>query len=137
MTPKRRLAVPAFVCSLLVSAAAGGCSSGTADPKPPELDALTMSDTAVASKDGFPGDYDVLGKISYHDPDGVVAKIRVFGGSTPRDVELSAVSASVSDHEFGLTFQNVKPGATFDYEVAVVDNDGLESNHSKQTVHIP
>ena len=124
------------IAALLVT----GCSSSSStDNKPPIIDDLTMPDTATQSKSD-PTLYECVGTISAHDPDGVITKGRIYAqGAAPLDLDLAGpnVQPSFSKAQFVVQFAKAQSGATIPYEVAVIDNDGAESDHVKKTAKIP
>jgi hypothetical protein len=116
-----------------------GCSGATNTA--PIIDKLDMPDTSAVSTDkavcgNAPTCFVVKGSLGYHDDDGTVRLLRVYvPASQPGPIINKDIPAEAKgEHELILSFSGVPSGTKIDYEVAVVDSEGLESAHTKKSV---
>ena len=119
-------AVLALTVSLLA-----GCGGGTNSA--PVIDKLDLPATATSSG----GAYVLQGTVGFHDDDGTVSTLRVYvPTSRPEPIVSPPITPPVARGEarLAVSFSGVGPGTKIDYEIAVVDSEGLESAHSKKSV---
>jgi hypothetical protein len=138
LLPARLAGLAGVLATTLLVACSGGTNNA------PVIDKLDMPDVALQTNDkavcGTAATCYVLsGTVGYHDDDGTVKLLRVYVPlSKPEPIVATAIPGEArGEHPLQLSFSGVPAGTKIDYEVAVVDSEGLESVHSKKSVVLP
>jgi hypothetical protein len=106
---------------LLVTFALAGCAS---QDLPPVIDAIDMPPTATLDASGF---YTVSGSMTFHDPDDLVATLRVtiplvqMSYDYPVGIEAGAISPLT------VKFSSAAPKGIEEYDLTLIDEAGLET----------
>jgi hypothetical protein len=104
------------------------CSSGG-----PVIDDLQMPATAGQGADGL---YHVRGLITFHDPLGVVNKIRISIPAVQGTYEFTAGDGGLSRGTLPIEvdFSSLTPKGAIDYDVSLVDAGGMAGDARKLSV---
>ena len=114
---------------LMLALALAACSSGG-----PVIDDLQMPATAGQGSDGL---YHVRGLITFHDPLGVVNKIRITIPAVQGTYEFSADGGlSRGTLPIEVDFSSLTPKGPIEYDVSLVDAGGVAGDARRLSVSL-